>query len=446
MRKITSFIIVFSLVFSIWAQETESAKEPESSKTEVTESAGQEASPELDKNLVITKINFIGLKRTKDSYMQAKVKEFKGKPIGETDIHEFETQIQLIGLFDEIKVSTKQISDTEAEIDVSVKEKISFIPMPFAMYSNSTGFMFGGVVFDANLFGLQHMFMGGAFFSENSKSGIVAFQKPSMGGGIPGVSIFAQIASSTPKVVNAENKTVLRYDAFAFGTGVSLSEKINDDLTFKNGYTFRYFSADDHDDYTGLSPESIRYGSISLSLEYADSDWNGVFMSANSVSLSSVFALTNSSDSDQRFPMTFSFSIGEEHPIFTPKLRMYQHISGSYGINNLIYSFADREAGSVTILPGNFITEKIIGANAGLEFALAKFSWGMLSVYSDYQVVYTQDFKSTNSAGDNEFMHGPNGGLRVYLAKIAFPALAAGLSYNVTKNYWQFAASAGMHF
>ena len=144
MRKITSFIIVFSLVFSIWAQEAETEKEPESSKTEVTESAGQEASPELDKNLVVTKINFIGLKRTKDSYMQARVKDFKGKPIGETDIHELETQIQLIGLFDEIKVSTKQISDTEAEIDVSVKEKISFIPMPFAMYSNSTGFMFGG--------------------------------------------------------------------------------------------------------------------------------------------------------------------------------------------------------------------------------------------------------------------------------------------------------------
>lgn len=446
MRKITSFFIVLSLAFSIWAQEIEASKESESPKTEVAESSEQEQAPELDKNLTVSKINFIGLKRTKDSYMQARVKEFKGKTLGETDIHELETQIQLIGLFEEINVSTQQISDTEAEINVSVKEKISFIPMPFAMYSNSTGFMFGGVVFDANVFGRQHMLMTGAFFSENSKSGIVAFQKPSMGGGIPGVSIFAQVAGSVPKVVNAENKTVLRYDAFSFGTGVSLSEKLNDDLTFKNGYTFRYFSADDHSDYAGLSPESIKYGSISLGLEYSDSDWNGVFMSSNSVSLSSVFALTDSSDSDQRFPMTFSFSIGEEHPIFTPKLRMYQKISGSYGINNLIYSFANREDGAVTILSGNFLTEKIIGANAGLEYAVAKFSWGLLSIYSDYQVVYTQDFKSIDSDGDYEFMHGPNGGVRIYLAKIAFPAVAAGLSYNVTKNYWQFAASVGMHF
>ena len=446
MRKITSVIIALSFVFSIWAQETETSKEAESSKTEVQESDGHEHSPDLDKNLSISKINFTGLKRTKDSYMQAKFKEFKGKTLDETSIHELETQIQLVGLFDEVKLSTKQISDTEAEVDVSVKEKISFIPMPFAMSSNSTGFMFGGVVFDANVFGRQHMFMGGAFFSENSKSGIVAFQRPSIGGGIPGVSLFAQVASSTPKVVNSDNKIILRYEAFAFGTGVSLSEKINDDITFKNGYTFRYMSADDHSDYKGLSPESIRYGSISFSLEYADSDWNGVFMSANSVTLSSVFALTNSSDSDQRFPVTFSFSIGEEHPIFTPKLRMYQTIAGSYGINNLIYSYADRDAGAATILPGNFLTERIIGAHAGFEYALIKFSWGLISLYSDYQVVYAQDLKISGSDGDYTFMHGPNGGMKLYMAKIAFPAVAAGLSYNVTKNYWQFAASVGMHF
>ena len=43
-------------------------------------------------------------------------------------------------------------------------------------------------------------------------------------------------------------------------------------------------------------------------------------------------------------------------------------------------------------------------------------------------------------------MHGPNGGVRFYLAKIAFPALAMGLAYNVTNNYWQFSASMGVSF
>ena len=69
----------------------------------------------------------------------------------------------------------------------------------------------------------------------------------------------------------------------------------------------------------------------------------------------------------------------------------------------------------------------------------------MISLYSDYQVVYAQDFELTGD-GDYEFCHGPNGGAKFYLAKIAVPALAMGVSYNVTKNYWQFAAAVGVSF
>ena len=95
--------------------------------------------------------------------------------------------------------------------------------------------------------------------------------------------------------------------------------------------------------------------------------------------------------------------------------------------------------------------EKIVGGNAGLEIAVAKFSWAMLSVYGDYQLVYTKDFllpgaeENLDNKNDYILMHGPNGGIRLYLAKIAFPALAMSLSYNATKHYWQGAVSLGMN-
>ncbi len=428
MRKLIAGIFFIVFLFSAWAQDS------------VDNEAGN-----LNQNLVVSKINFTGLNRTKDSYIQSRVKDFVGNSLADTDIHDLETKLQLEGLFDNIKISAEQISDTEAQLNVSVKEKITFIPMPFAMYSNS-GFMAGGVVLDSNAFGKKYMVMAGAFFSATSKSGILAFQKPSSGRGIPGISTFANFSNTTPKVKNLDDDVVLRYDSIAFGCGISLSEKIIDGLTFKNGYTFRLFDSKDYSGYSGMSPESIKYGSISLGLDYSKSDWNGFFLSTKSVSLSSVFGLTDSSDSDYRFPMTFAFGIGVEHPIFTPKLRMYQKISGSYGIKNHIMSYAKRDDASVTILPSSFVTDRIVGGNAGLEFAVAKLNWGMIAVYSDYQVVYAKDLSPRSSEDNYEFMHGPNGGVRFYLAKIAFPAIAVGVSYNVPKEYWQFAASVGMSF
>ncbi|WP_407427716.1 POTRA domain-containing protein [Treponema sp.] len=395
---------------------------------------------QIDSNLTVTRINFTGLKKTRNSYIQSKVSKFTGKSIRETDLHALETAVQLEGLFDDIQISTEQISETEAQINISVKEKITFIPLPFAMYSNS-GFMAGGVVMDTNAFGQKHMFMLGGFFSNTSKTAMASVAKNSKTKGIPSISIFISGSKSSPEYENLDNDTVLKYDALSFGIGLSLSEKINDCFSFTNSFGFKYLDTSDNSNYKGLAPESLIEGTVSAGLGYSKSDWNGIFMSTNSASVSVEAGLNKPNDADYRFPLGFSFAISEQHPVFTDRLRIYQRYSGFFGHKNHLSSFKSQSAGSVTILPGNFVSEKIIGGNTGLELAVAKFGWGMISLYSDYQIVYTQDFDK-----DYHFMHGPNGGARFYLAKIAFPALSMGVSYNVPKNYWQFAAAMGMTF
>ena len=439
MKILISAVLLLSFSAFAFSQSSE-PNAPVSLENETAENK----ETQIDSSLIVSKINFIGLKKTRNSYIQSKVSKFTGKSIAETDIHALETAIQLEDLFDDIQISTEQTSETEAQVTVFVKEKITFVPLPFAMYSSS-GFVAGGLVMDTNAFGQKDMFMLGGFFSNTSKTAMASFTKQSKTKGVPTISLFVIGSKSSPEWENLDDDIILKYDAFSFNANLKLSEKLSEHFSFSNGYGFKYLSTDDASGYAGFSPESITAGSVFIGLDYSKSDWNGVFMSTNSVSILAEVGFTNSDDKDYRFPLRFSFAVGEQHPIFTKRLRMYQHYSGFYGRKNHLSDFRGRGDGSVLILPGDFATEKIIGGNAGLEVAIAKFNWGMISLYSDYQVVFTQDFDIFDE-GDYEFHHGPNGGAKIYLAKIAFPALAMGVSYNVRKNYWQFAAAMGMSF
>ncbi len=410
---------------------------------------------------VISKINFSGLKKTKNSYIQSKVKKFIGKPLSDETLHDLETAIQLEEVFNNIKIevseplsvtdeNSAETLDGEVEINVSVEEKISFIPLPFAAASSS-GFLAGGIIMDTNAFGRKDTFFVGGFYSSTSVTGLASFSKQPKDHGIPGFSLFVSAAKSVPEIVDLEEELSLKYKEISFSGALGLTEKIGENFSFSTDYGFRSCQIDDEEDFEGLSPESVKVGTAALKFGYSKSDWNGFFMSNNSASVRAEAGLCESEDKDFRYPLGFSFTISGQHPIFTPRLRFYLRSSGFYGKKNHLSFFKDGKAASVSILPDDFKTEKIVGGNAGLEIAVAKFSWAMLSVYGDYQLVYTKDFllpgaeENLDNRNDYILMHGPNGGIRLYLAKIAFPALAMSLSYNATKHYWQGAVSLGMN-
>lgn len=386
-------------------------------------------------NLKVTKINFSGLKKTKDFYIQSKVKKFLNSSVQDFDMHGLETTLQLEGLFDDIQISMQNSGAGEASVEVSVKEKITFIPLPFAAYSDS-GFMAGLMVMDTNAFGIKDMFLFGGIYSPGSLMGMAAFSKPPKPNGIPGFSVLVSTSKSTTTIENLEKDDVLEYDSIGFSSRLSLTEQIGEYNSISFGGFFQMINADQVDDYDEV--DDLKSAGISASYEISKSDWNGWFMSSSGAEISGGINLY-ASNSDYKNAKTLSANLRFQQPVIA-RMRFYSLVSAFYGDDKQhISSCVDGGAGAVTILPGNFKTRQIAGANAGLELALVKGKIGTLSVYGDYQFVSAQDF-------DDEFcfMHGPNGGIRFYLAKIAFPALEMGLSYNVTKHYAQFAVAFGV--
>jgi len=396
----------------------------------------QNEKPEINQNLKVTKINFHGLKKTKNFYIQSKVKKFLNMKAADFDWHGLETALQLEGLFDDIQISMKEISETEASVEVSLKEKITFIPLPFAMYSSS-GFAGGLMVMDTNAFGLKNMFMFGGLYSKSSIMGMAMFSRPPQQNGIPGFSIFLSTSKDENTLVNLDDEEVLKYDAVNLSSRASITEQIGEFNTISLEGFFKSLSASQAGDFQEI--DSLNSAGAGLSWQASKSDWNGWFMSSCGAGFSAGITLY-SSKSDYRFGKTISANLRVQKPVLAiSRLRFYSAVSAFYGKDQHISSYNGGGAGAVSILPGKFRTSEIAGGNAGFEFALFKGKIGTLSVYGDYQAVSARDFDD-----DFCFMHGPNGGIRVYLAKIAFPALALGVSYNVTKNCAQFAAAMGI--
>lgn len=419
--KITviALLIIFS-VFNLYAQNPEELNNTEEKQ--------------ISNELTVKKINFTGLKKTKNFYIQSKVKKYLNVPVKDFDMHGLETTLQLEGLFDDIQISMNQTGEETAGVDISVKEKITFIPLPFAMYSSS-GFMAGAMIMDTNAFGIKDSFMLGGFYASSSLTGLMMFSSPPREHGIPGLSLYTSFSKNTSEIENLDQDTVLKYDYLNFYSNLSITEQFFEYNSVSiNGY-FNFTDSDKADDYEKV--DSLKCLGTGLSYAFSKSDWNGWFMSTNSLGASAGITLY-SSKSDYKYARTVSVNLRFQKPVIE-RLRLYSASSALYGKDQHIAFYSGGGAGSVSILPGSFKTQKIAGGNAGLEFALVKGKIGTLSVYGDYQAVFAEDFDDKM-----HFMHGPNGGIKVYLAKIAFPALAMGVSYNVTKNYAQFAAAMGV--
>ena len=211
MKKICTILIFLVFSQALFSQSPETQSEQESSSPEM----------QADQNLTVTNISFVGLKKTRNSYIQTTVKKFINEPLTDENLHDLETALQLEGLFDDIQISIAQTSNTEAEITVSVKEKITFIPLPFAMYSSSTGFKAGAFLMDMNTFGKKDMTIAGLMWSPKTIMSVGMFKHaPKIGA--PGFMVAGNLSKATSIICDSNGDDVLEFDNFNAGISSSI--------------------------------------------------------------------------------------------------------------------------------------------------------------------------------------------------------------------------------
>ncbi|HRY53465.1 MAG TPA: hypothetical protein P5142_02500 [Spirochaetia bacterium] len=392
--------------------------------------AAEEAPPGLEpgpRAAGVGALEIEGLKRTRPSVVERLLSPFLGLSPEELDLAEVARLLNDTGLFYDIEASIRHGEGGSPSLAVSVKEKSSLVPIP-VVYSGGSGLTFGAAVLDSNAFGLNDKAVFVGMYNPEKWSAIASYARLPPGPGSFGFSAFTILSSGETQIVDAGDEELLAYEATAFDLGLALKRGLGPGLAVEAGLAYRLRSVEDEE------AGSVQYLPLSLGISVRRSSWDGIFSSERSAALEAVYALALEGGSYPAFEARLAF----EEPLL-PGLRLVARASGLYAPEAPLVLGEGPMAASVAILPSDFRSSSLAGASAGLEARLAKTGPGSLTALASYQAAIAED-----AGGEEIIAQGPSGGIRFYLAKVAFPALEIRLSHNLEARLTDFSFSLGM--
>ncbi len=409
----------------------------ESNEPALTEQSVQNVESSSDNSRRLTKINFSGNTRTSSFYLNSRLKKFIGKPVNEIDMQEFEGILQLEGLFETIKIDIINENDEEASATVAVKEKLAFIPLPVLMYSDNS-FTGGFVVLDMNVLGIHDMGVAGGIYNSDFLMAVASYIHTPKIAGFPGFSIFAAVSKNENEYENSQGTTFQKFNGTTISGAFSLMEKIGEHFSVSAGVSYANLKNKDH----AKGTDDSKYESTSIlsprgGISFTSTTWDGTFLNTAAAGIDGQF---NFRDMDNK-SFKVEFRAGNQVSI-TDSVRLISGIAGSYGKWNHVIQQSGKGDGLSTILPANYKTEEIYGGNLGIEWAAFRTKIGLFSMYALFEAACTYD--DYYEIDDYKWVYGPSCGTKLYLSKIAFPAMAIGLSYNIPQNQWYFSAALGI--
>ena len=385
----------------------------------------------------VSGIQFDGLKRTKESYLLSVLEKYVGVPGKNIDLNSVKITLEELGLFSEAEVSLKRDENGKTLLFIKVKEKFSFLPIPFFMYSTSTGFMGGAFVMDTNAFGIRDNYIVGGIFSKTIQMGLMAYARPSRDARHPGFSVDASFTHRDNDEKDLYNRKILEYNIMRGSLHASINSRLTEHFLVFAGLRYDYAHLDVDKDYREYENEFRSFHAFSPNIGWnlSFSELNDWFLSAKSLKVNSDMTFLTSG----KISESVSLKLSIQQPLPVIRLRVLTQYA-IYWSNNLPLALrpSQRVVGT-TIMPDKFHGTKMAGINAGLEVGIFKTNFVAFSAYGLFEQFAGEDFDSSLVMN-----FGYSAGLKMYLKKFAFPAISVGISHNLMQNDIKFAMTVGV--
>ena len=386
---------------------------------------------------LVSAIKIEGLGRTKESYMLSVLEKYVGISESRINLQEVKVTLEELELFSETEVSIQKDGNGATVLFIKVKEKLSFIPIPFFMYSSSTGFMGGAFVMDTNAFGIRDNYVVGGVFSKNIQLALMAYSRPSRDIRHPGFTVGASFNHRDNEEKNLSGRKIFEYNAMGGSVYASVSDKITAHSKINAGLRYSYTNVNVNKKYSEYKEKVKSFHAVTpgVGWEASFSSLNEWFLSVKSFSIDGgVTVLTSGSCAE-----SLGLKLSIQHPLPVTRLRVLTQYA-IYLSNDLPIPLRPTQmVVGTTIMPDKFHGTKMGGADLGLEAGILNTKYVMFSAYGLLEQFAGEDF-------DGSFVmnFGYSTGLKMYLKKIAIPAIAVGVSHNLMQNEIKFSATIGM--
>ena len=383
----------------------------------------------------ITAIEITGLRRTKPHIAEYPLQKFIG--MDSSNLRQVEVEAAVIGtaVLDFIDMELIERNDGMV-LHVTVHDKWAIIPFPY-FAANSSGINLGLFLMDSNAFGIRDTAVLGGMYMGSGWMATAMYRHTPGHSGVPGWNATLSYSSMTNEDQNRDEIMQRLYGVNRFNASFGLYMPFAQVLSASMGVSYSYISIHNNNSNNINAPASnAQIIGLSPGISLRLNSWDGFFMSQSGLSFQYAYnhALTGSSFHQAQIRAFYEQSL-------IPGFRVLLRSSLSWkSTEDPLFEDGPQRA-QVAILPNRFSALHYAGFTAGLEKYIFRMRWGTLSALASWQTVF-----SYGPIGGSQFDHGPSGGLRFYLSRLAMPAIGAGVAYNMNTQIFQFALNMGMEF
>lgn len=378
-----------------------------------------------------------GLKRTKPHVAEQPLRKFIGMDAGSVNTEDVYAAILATGILTPVEVFFEDDPGAAGKTLIAVvEEKWTFFPLPIVIASQDTG-SFGLALMDSNAFGLNDkLILAGVYSLTGSWTATAMYMAtPDREHGI-GWRIMGFYSDQNRADTDQKKDVIRRFSVSSAGGGLGLDYSFNSFLSAGISAGVQNHMLRETPDPVRMPERGLLVLGIVPSLSARRTEWDGYFLSEQGVSVNYTFNAVLDA------PPFHSVSLGGNFAkSIIPGFRADIKAGVAYAPEAPALAESSPSAAKVDILPSAFSARNYAGISAGLEKYLFKFGFGTLSVAAAYQAVWSQ-----GPILGHQFDHGPAGGVRLYLSRLALPAMGLGAAYNVRADLFQGTFTIGMSF
>ena len=386
--------------------------------------------------VIIGDINIHGLTRTKESVVRKIIPYSEGDSITLDATEVIEQLLLKTAVFSEVRVElTRSSTDAERQfgnLDIYIVEKWTLIPVPY-FATNGNSYSGGLFLIEANLLGYNKFLLTALYGGSAGLRGLFVFSNPSLGGTRWSQSIVGGFGSVEieQRLANTDLIRAYRTQYYQVGTGIGYAWT----PTVSTEVTARYRQWNIENTTLGLSSTpitSMSYVEPEILLSYDNTRLSDVLRIGTTAALSGRWIIPETGW-EIRGDISWSISTCNQQ-------RFRILASGGYGdMPPLAETAIDSQDGFRTLPYKGSTADRWGSVMTSYDIPVVTSSWAviMLTPYAEL------GFYETESIRTRAF-YGPGIGTRLYLRKVAIPAIGVDLAYNVADSFWSFSFTVGV--